>query len=154
MKGSGKDENKRAPMYWSNDPNDPDLCAGPPYMDQVDMKFPPLSEQMSDPLSIYNWFKEVIKVRKAFPVIASGTTAEAGGISDDAIAAFIRYREGEDPVLIVMNLRDESRDADLTVLNEELNLAAVLNTDEQSITIDQGILHMPAYSIAVLTEVH
>ena len=154
MKGSGKDENKRAPMYWSNDPNDPDLCAGPPYMDQVDMKFPPLSEQMSDPLSIYNWFKEVIKVRKAFPVIASGTTAEAGGISDDAIAAFIRYREGEDPVLIVMNLRDESRDADLTVLNEELNLAAVLNTNEQSITIDQGILHMPAYSIAVLTEVH
>ncbi|MBR2677647.1 MAG: hypothetical protein IKE28_12180 [Solobacterium sp.] len=154
MKGSGKDENKRAPMYWSNDPADPDFCDGPPNMDPVEMKFPPLSEQIDDPLSIYNWFKEVIKVRKAFPVIADGTTAEAGGISDDAVAAFIRYRDGEDPVLIVMNLRDENRDADLTVLNEELNLAAVLNTDEQSITMNQGILHLPAYSIAILTEVH
>ena len=154
MSGSGKDENKRAPMYWSNDPSDPDLCDGPPNLDLVEMKFPPLSEQIDDPLSIYNWFKEVIKVRKAFSVIADGTTAEAGGISDDAVAAFIRYRDGEDPVLIVMNLRDENRDADLTVLNEELNLAAVLNTDEQSITMNQGILHLPAYSIAILTEVH
>ena len=154
MKGSGKDENKRAPMYWSRDPNDPDLCAGPPYMDDVEMKFPPLSEQINDPFSLYNWFREVIKVRKAFPVIASGITAEAGGISDDAIAAFIRYREGEDPVLIVMNLREENRDANLNVLNEDLNLAAVLNSDGQQITKENGILHLPGYSIAVLTEVH
>ena len=26
MKGAGKDENKRAPMYWSDDPDDPDMC--------------------------------------------------------------------------------------------------------------------------------
>jgi glycosidase len=52
MKGSGKDENKRAPMYWSLDPNDPDLCQEPPNMDFVEMKFPPLSEQINDPFSI------------------------------------------------------------------------------------------------------
>jgi len=75
-----------------------------------------------------------------------------GGISDDAIAAFIRCREGEDPVLTVMNLREENRDADLNVLNEELNLAAVLNTDGQPVTKDNGILHLPGYSIAVLSE--
>lgn len=152
MKGAGKDENKRAPMYWSADPEDPGMCRGPKDMDAVEMKFPPFSEQKDDPLSIWNWFREVIRVRKAFPVIARGTTAKADTISNDSIAAFIRHAEGEDTVLIVMNLREEARDADLSALNEELNLAAVLNTSEETVSFENRILHLPAFSIAVLTE--
>ncbi|MBE6019202.1 MAG: alpha-amylase, partial [Clostridiales bacterium] len=62
MCGAGRDENKRAPMYWSDDPGDPDMCAGPPDMDEVRMKYPSLADQVDDDASMYNWFKEVIRV--------------------------------------------------------------------------------------------
>ena len=152
MKGAGKDENKRAPMYWSKNPDNPDLCDGPKDMDAVEMKFPPLDEQMEDSYSIYRWFQEVIHVRNAFPAIARGETAEAAGISDEAIAAFIRWKDGYDPVLIVMNLRDQEKDVDLSPLREDLKLAAVLNTDENRIEKNGNTLHLPPFSIAFLTE--
>ncbi len=152
MTGSGKDENKRAPMYWDYDRSAAGMCTGPYGMDAAEMPFPPLSQQQNDPSSIYQWFREVIRVRKSFPVIARGSTAAAGWISNDAVAAFIRYADGEDPVLIVMNLRGESRDADLSGLNEDLNLSAVLITNEEQIVYENRVLHLPAYSIAVLTE--
>ena len=44
--------------------------------------------------------------------------------------------------------------ADLSGLNEDLNLSAVLLTDEEPLNYENRILHMPAWSIAVLTEVH
>jgi glycosidase len=152
MAGAGRDENKRAPMYWDYDRSAAGMCTGPYGMDAAEMPFPPLSQQQNDPSSIYQWFTEVIRVRKSFPVIARGSTAAAGWISNDAIAAFIRYADGEDPVLIVMNLRGESRDADLSGLNEDLNLSAVLITNGEQIVYENRVLHLPAYSIAVLTE--
>ena len=151
MKGSGKDENKRAPMYWSADASAEGMCAGPPDMDDVQMKYPPLDEQMTDDLSLWRWFTEVIRVRRAFPAIARGTTEAVDAVSDDAVAAFIRRCEGEEDVLVVMNLRDQTATKDLSAVDGNLRLAAVLGTNEESITFEDGSLSLPAYSIAVLT---
>lgn len=85
MSGAGRDENRRTPMYWSDDPTDPDMCAGPPGMDEVPMKFPPLADQIKDKQSIYNWFKEVIRVRNTYPAIARGITEKADLICDDKV---------------------------------------------------------------------
>ncbi|MBQ1407444.1 MAG: alpha-amylase [Eubacterium sp.] len=150
MKGAGKDENKRAPMYWSDDANDPDMCAGPPEMDAVKMKFPSLKDQMEDDMSLYTWFREVIKVRNAFPQIARGKTEGVDTISDDNVAAFYRRHKAIGDLLIVMNLRGETVEKDLSGLGE-LELAAVLNTNEESITFEGGKLTLPAYSISVFT---
>ena len=162
MKGAGKDENKRAPMYWSDDPNDPDMCAGPPYMDEMPMKFASAAVQMKDDLSLWTWFREVIRVRNAFPAIARGWTESVESISDDNVAAFFRRWSADGAgdgagaadgdVLIVMNLRAETAVKDLaSVAGNGLTLAAVLNTNEESITYADGSLTMPAYSIAVFT---
>ena len=152
MKGSGKDENKRAPMYWSDDENDPDLCAGPPLMDEVKMKFPPLSVQREDELSIWRWFREVIRVRNAFPAIARGVTEGAGALGSESVAAFFRRSETDDDLLIVMNLRAQTSEIDLSAAGGGFALAAVLNTNEERIVLEGEILTLPAYSIAVLTE--
>ena len=151
MKGAGKDENKRAPMYWSDDEKDADMCDGPPNMDDVKMKFPSLADQMQDDLSIWRWFKEVIRVRNAFPAIARGTTEGADSISDEKVAAFFRRSASDGDLLIVMNLRGETVEKDLTAVGEGLTLAAVLNTNEENITYTDGALTLPAYSIAVFT---
>ncbi|MBR6113766.1 MAG: alpha-amylase [Oscillospiraceae bacterium] len=150
MKGSGRDENKRAPMYWSDDENDPDLCAGPPLMDEVRMKFPSLADQKEDELSLWRWFREVLRVRSAFPAIARGVTEDADGLSDENVAAFFRRSEEYGDLLIVMNLRGRTAEKDLSSIGG-LTLSAVLNTSEENITFTENILTLPACSIAVFT---
>ena len=151
MKGAGKDENKRAPMYWSDDADDPDLCAGPPDMDDVAMKFPSLEDQMQDDLSLWRWFKEVIRVRNAFPQIARGVTEDVPSVSDENVAAFFRRSSTDGDLLIVMNLRGETAEKDLGQAGGSFALAAVLNTNEEEITYQDGTVTLPAYSIAVFT---
>ena len=117
MKGAGKVENKRAPMYWSDDADDPDMCDGPPDMDDFPMKFPSAADQMQDGLSLWTWFREVIRVRNAFPAIARGRTEGEDALCDDSVAAFWRRYgpdTGEEDVLVVMNLRAETAEKDLT----------------------------------------
>ena len=137
-------------MYWSDDANAEGMCAGPPDMEEVKMKFPSLEEQMKDDLSLWTWFKEVIRVRKAFPAIARGVTEAVDSVSDDNVAAFIRRSDSYDDVLIVMNLRDQAAVKDLSAVDGNPELAAVLGTNEESISCENGSLSLPAYSIAVL----
>ena len=151
MSGAGKDDNRRAPMYWSDDANDPDMCAGSPYMDEVNMKFPSAVDQMKDDDSLYSWFKEVIRVRNEYPAIARGVTKKADSISDDSVAAFYRRSGEHGDLLIVMNLRAEPAKKKLPLLKRKARLAESLTTDDGKITYKGGTLKMPAYSIAVFT---
>ncbi len=151
MTGSGKDENKRAPMYWSDNASAEGMCAGPPNMDEIQMKFPSLEQQMTDDLSLWRWFTEVIRVRNAFPAIARGTTEAVDALSDQSVAAFIRRSENDEDVLVVMNLREHTVTKDLAATGSNLRLAAVLGTNEEHITYESSSLTLPAYSIAVLT---
>ena len=149
MSGAGRDENRRAPMYWSDDPTDPDMCACPPGMDEVLMKFPPLADQIKDKQSIYNWFKEVIRVRNTYPVIAQGVTKKADLICDDKVAAFIRSSEKDDDLLVVMNLSGQTVKKNLAITGKGFSLAEKLSTNSEKITYKRKTLTMPAYSIAV-----
>jgi glycosidase len=93
MKGSGKDENKRAPMYWtaSKDENSAKgMCKGPRAMDSFKMKYSAVDEQSADPYSIYNYVKRAVRLRNAYPVIARGRTATVSELSDKDICAFTR----------------------------------------------------------------
>ena len=151
MNGAGKDENRRAPMYWSDDPKDPDMCSGPPGMDEVQMKFPSLDDQMQDDQSLYSWVKSIIRVRNTYPAIARGATGKADFICDDKVAAFFRSGEREDELLIVMNLRGQTVGKDLSIAGKDFTLAEKLSTNNEKITYNKGKLTMPAYSIAVFT---
>ncbi len=152
MSGAGRDENRRAPMYWSDKSGGPDMCAGPPGMDDVQMRFPSAEVQMQDDMSIHRWFTEVIRVRRAFPAIARGKTENMDSVTDESTAAFFRRCDNEDDVLIVMNLRTQAVEKHLGSAADGFDLAAVLNTNEENITYEDGILRMPGYSIAVFRE--
>ena len=62
MKGSGKDENKRAPMQWSSDPEAQGMCDGPAGMDSFAMKYGALENQVGDQNSIYNYYREAVRL--------------------------------------------------------------------------------------------
>ena len=138
-------------MYWSEDAAATGMCAAPSGMEEVPMRFASLEGQMTDDSSLWSWFKEVIRVRKAFPAIAQGKTEAEGSLCDESVAAFIRRHEGDDDVLVVMNLRNQPATRDLSSVSDGLRLAAVLSTGGEDVTLDQDRLSLPAYSIAVLT---
>ena len=151
MKGSGKDENKRAPMYWSEDADAEGMCRGPEYMDEVRMKFAPFSEQQKDPLSIWQYVRQAVHIRNAFPVIARGRTVEVEELCEEEYAVMIREDGEHEPVLIALNLDESEHSIDLSKTGYT-TLRAVLNTSEEKAELKDGTLKLPAYTIAVFTK--
>lgn len=154
MKGAGKDENKRAPMQWSKNASAEGMCAGPPYMDNMKMKFDSLEEQEKDAASVYNYVKEVIRIRNVFPEIARGVTDYLAEFSDEQVCVLKKTYEGKE-VLIVYNLSAEEAElatAGITVNGTELSALkakAVLLTGTKDIREKADKVVLPPYSVVI-----
>ncbi len=164
MKGSGKDENKRAPMYWSEDKNAEGMCQGPKDMDSFNMKYPSLEEQEKDPYSIYNYYKAAIKMRNTFPVIARGRSELCEELSNESICAIFKSSMQKTDlssevqmkdVLIVFNSSSEPQTIALSDSSRASSYKRVmyqLCTGEMAVSIENDNLTIPAYGIAVLAQ--
>ena len=160
MKGSGKDENKRAPMYWSKDKNAAGMCKGPADMEDFQMKFDSLQEQQEDPDSIYNYVKQVIKIRNQNPEIARGETTYLEQYSaepDDAKQYFALTRSYENSTILMLgNTSTEAATVDLTGLTvgetaaEDLTVLGELYTGENAAERNGTEVTLPAFSILIL----
>ncbi len=150
MKGSGRDENKRAPMYWTSEADGkdaPHLTDGPPGMEDFAMKFPAASDQTGDEDSILSYIRQAVRIRSAFPAIRKGRTVVDETLSDDTLAVFAREAEGEETVFIFINSAEETRRVPLDKLKE---LKAGLRAGEEEIRFSEGILELPPFGIAVM----
>lgn len=157
MKGSGKDENKRAPMYWSKDDKAEGMCKGPADMEDFQMKFDSLEEQQEDPDSIYNYVKQAIRIRNQNPAIARGTTTYLEQYSGEQCFALTRSYE-DSTLLLLGNISAEPASVDLSGLTvgntaaEDLVLLGELYTGEGSAEREGTVVTLPAYSILILGE--
>lgn len=154
MKGSGKDENKRAPMQWSSDQTAQGMCKGPADMDTVKMKFGSLEEQEQDAASVYSYIREVIRVRNAFPEIARGEVTFEKEVSDEQLCVLRKTYEGQE-LLLIYNLSGETKTMDkslLTLNGEELGsmtLRTALLTGEEKPEEEGDTLTVPAYGVVI-----
>lgn len=146
MKGSGKDENKRAPMQWTDDADAVGMCDGPENMDTVKMKYGSLEDQQNDPLSIYNFYKQVIKLRNIYPSVARGTVTFDNDLSDDDICAITKSYQDE-TVTIVFNISENAKTVDIS---GNKAIGGMLTTGTDVVTLKDGKLSMPAYSVVIL----
>ena len=151
MKGAGKDENKRAPMYFSSDPSFEGMCEGPADMDDVKMKFGSLQEQEKDGLSVYSYYKEAIGIRNRYPAIRKGKTENLEQYSSDTIAAFSKEFEGE-KLYVFINVSGREAVIDLS---EDKNISKkkienALYTGEEKGNIKDGLLTIPGYGIILM----
>ena len=154
MKGSGRDENKRAPMYWSEDENALGMCTGPQDMEDFEMKFPSYETQSTDPYSVYNYYRNAIRIRNSFPVIARANTHVLEALSGKEICAFTRAADDSDlePILILINTSEESVTVTLNgEASEYTELSAVLTVSAEEVVLDGSQLTLPSFGIAVLT---
>ncbi len=157
MKGSGKDENKRAPMYWTaGDTNvsnealpafmdnaSEGMCKGPKAMDYFKMKYPALDEQTKDPYSIYNYFKAAIRLRNTYPVVARGKTTALQELSGQNICAFTRSVTQEEAGEFIKNTGAEEALGNGSIEGSSasadfgpLSLLFVINTSDEAQTVD------------------
>lgn len=150
MKGAGRDENKRAPMYWSDDPQAAGMTQAPPGMDNVQMKFPSLAEQEKDPYSILNYIREVMRIRNALPVITSGRTWVHQDLTTDDVCVLIREDGVHAPALVVYNISPETQTIH-TGSTEFHHLKGVLTVSAEPVGFRDDTLTLPPWGTAVLT---
>lgn len=156
MKGSGKDENKRAPMYWSKAPDTEGMCDGPADMEDFEMKYDSLEEQQADGTSIYNYYKKAIKIRNQNPEIARGTVEYLEEASADKVCVLRKTYNGSEVLLVLVTGADgETVDLSGVTLNgrgidDDIEIRGMLTTGEEQITMEGGVAVMPGYSVLVL----
>jgi glycosidase len=166
MKGSGKDENKRGAMYWTADEDAEGMCDGPVGMDDFEQKFAAYDEQAEDALSIYEYYRNAIRLRSAYPAIAAGRVAICEDISGDEVCVYTKSLDGEKTVIIAVNNTEEKKEVTLTedgdftdsVLKDasldvsSLDIGGVLLTSQDEAKYKDGNLEVPAYGIVVVCE--
>ncbi|MBQ0001645.1 MAG: alpha amylase, partial [Clostridiales bacterium] len=153
MKSDGKeDENKRLPMNWSSDPEAKGITAGPPNCNKdYEQKLPSQEEQLEDPDSVLHYYKRALELRNRVPEIARGKTEVVEDLCDRTQAVIIKNRN-DSYIGIVYNTGDEAVQIDVNgtdLIYGQLEGALTLHPDEQ-ILYENGILEMPARSIAVV----
>lgn len=149
MKGAGKDENKRAPMYFSKDPKAKGMCSGPVGMDNIKMKYGSLEEQQKEPDSVYQYYKKAIYLRNLHPAIRKGSVTNLEAYSSENVTAFTKTC-GEETLTIFCNLSPEEAVIELQDAEKDLTLATGLYTDEEEASLQDGNLTLPSYGIVLL----
>ncbi len=148
MTGSGNDPSKRAPMYW-NDARDQGTTNPPPECTVPDSyPFASLEKQRADDASIYNYYRQVIAIRKALPVISHGRVTAETELNVGCISAQ-RKTWGEEACIILMNVAPDGAQADLSAYSD-WKLVASLAAGEEAISLEGSTLTLPAYGVAVL----
>ena len=150
MKGFGKDENKRAPMYFMEDKNAAGMCKGPADMDAVKMKYGSLETQEDNPYSIYHYFKKAIRIRNAFPEIAKGEVEVQDILSDDTVSTFSKTWNGE-TVYIFFNVSPDAITLSIPgVTSKAEGIAAGLYVDDEEAVLDGSHLTIPGYGVIIM----
>ncbi len=157
MKGSGRDENKRAPMPWGGDGRG--LCQGPPRMEAMEQPYGDLESQMADGDSAYWYWKEAMGLRGRHPVLARGLVEPVEDLALDAasgqaygksVAAFWKRHEEWGELLVCFNASDEEVALDVEGLLPEARVAGWLLAKEGKYGLESGRLLLPPYGICLL----
>ena len=150
MSGSGKDENKRLPMYWSAT-DGTGMTDGPADADRIESKFAPVDEQQKDENSIYGCMRRAIWLRNANPELIRGHVAVMEEIEDGDICAVSKTWE-EGTVYVLMNL-NETEEKVITVPKDVYGYSGLrgdYSVDGSRVKLKGETLTLPPYSIAVL----
>ena len=151
MKGSGKDENKRAPMYWNADPEAEGMCSGPADMDEVKMKFESEDAQDADPYSILSYVRNVIRIRTSYPAVSLGKTVRIKELSGKKVCVIRRDAPGYPSVWLVFNMSDEAQELDISgpEMPAFSEITDMLCVSEEKAELSDGRLILPPFGISL-----
>ena len=120
-------------------------------MEPQENQFACAEEQMKAEDSIYSFYKDTILLRNQNPEIARGTVARLEEVEDQDIAAISKTYDGK-TIYLLYNI-SETDEKQVTMSAEqygELDIAGYLSVDGGAVTMKDGVVTMPSYSVAVL----
>lgn len=149
MSGSGRDENKRGPMIWS-DTNSTGQTTGPVDMESSSTEFGSVELQLQEQQSLLNYYIRAVRLRNENPEIARGTIQIIEGIEDGDLCGVQKSYDGS-TITMLYNMSSEQKELDLLQLGITYErIKGALLTDESQPVIQDGVLTLPPYSIIVL----
>ena len=136
MKGAGRDENRRAPMCWSDDPHAAGMCAGPDGMDEIRMECGSLEKQASDPDSIFSYVREAVRIRESLSAIARGKTVLIPELEEDRFVGFLRTGAAEQEMADADGAEDigNAGDAGTGNTGDAGDVLILINTGDTAVT--------------------
>lgn len=149
----GADTYKRIAMKWS----DKSVYEGWTYtspqgipVSKDNYYYPSVEAQTADPSSILNYYRKSLELRNANPEIARGTLEILDQYYEQSkyVCVMTRTWEGS-TVTIAVNL-DREWDHDIKLDGDYVLNGTLCVSDADSVSLKDGTLHMPAYSIAIL----
>ena len=126
------------------------MTVGPPNMEEVTSSFDALDKQQKDKTSIYNYYKEAIRLRNVFPEIARGTVAVIDEVEDEDVCA-VTKTWNDSQLILLYNLSEETKT--VTLSSSEYGyeeLAGSLRVGDEKVTLKGDAVTLPPYGIAVL----
>lgn len=149
LTGSGRDENKRKPMYWRKG-GDNGRTKGPIDMEMASYRFPSVEEQEQDESSILQYYKEAIRIRNKNPEIARGNQQVMEEVKEGAIAGIEKTYQGSSIYILVNLSKDKKR---LSISKRTYPYKKVeesLSVTKEKPTLEGEELELPGYAIAIL----
>jgi alpha-amylase len=106
MSGFKPDPELRTPMQWTGDAATGGFTTGKPWqaLNADTPKFN-VAAQESDPASLLNVYRALVKARRTTPALASGNLLPVSA-SEGGVATYLR-RLGDSTALVMLNMRDE-----------------------------------------------
>ncbi len=149
MSGAGRDENKRAPMYWSNEEKE-GMPNPPANMETVTHNVAALDEQMKDPLSIYHYYKRAIRLRNENPEIGRGMISVINELSDMEVLTISKEYENS-KIHMIYNISESVKEVTISKSNYGYEgIRGYLTVGKDAVTLEGETLVLPPYSIAIL----
>lgn len=149
MRGSGEDPNKRIGMLWTTEDETTDA---PPGTTSVKYKYPGVETQLTDELSILNYYKHAMLLRNQNPEIARGSVIVHE--YDDPFVSTIEKVWNDDSIAIIINFSEEVKTVEINV--DEFNVTKAVGellVSDVCVEVEKGdgvfTLTMPAYSIII-----
>ena len=151
MVGTGKDENKRAPMNWSEYAGAAGMCNGPAGMDEVVQKFDTVDKQKKDIYSIYWYYRNALHIKNVYPEIARGLVSVMEKVEDGNVCAISKTYNGE-TIYLLFNLNKEATTVTVSKADYayKTGLVASLEVDENKVIMEGETVTLPAYGVAVI----
>lgn len=153
MTGSGKDENHRLPMIWSES-NKTGMTLPPPGATQTIEGVRGADKQAGDRNSLLNYYRQILEIKRKHPEIARGvmTPFSAG---NSGVAAFISTWNSQ-PVYVLHNLLNEQVRIDLgqsgldPAALDSLSVSDYLVTERGKPRLSGTTLTLPAMSTTII----
>lgn len=145
-----KDENKRLPFIWS-DTDTAGMTKGPKDADAgITSAFAGVEEQQADLDSILNYYKRALRLRNENPELARGTIEAVETLCDGHQAVITKTWE-DSTIAIVYNISDEAIEVNLAgSAIDSMAIRGYLTLHGEAITLENGVLTMPAQSICIM----